>query len=111
MKIPSLHRPMTLKQRVSIPDDMGGQSQSWQDLGMHWCALISRGAGLRLLADVAQSVGNLRIILRAMPQDAPSRPVVGQRFVDGDRQFDIISVAETDDSGLYLECRVNEVQR
>jgi len=102
---------MVLENRVVSPDTMGGHAVSWEALGTHWCALVSRAAGLRLLGDYAQSKGSARVFLRAVPVDAPSRPKTGQRFRDGARVFDIISATEADADGRYLECQVNEVQQ
>ena len=110
-RVPELNRPMVLEDRVLAPDTMGGQLVSWIALGTHWCELVARSMALRLLADHGQAKGTARILLRAVAPDVPSRPKTGQRFRDGARIFNIISVSEADAEGRFLECQVSEVQR
>ena len=49
-----------------------------------------------------------RILVRAAPVGAPSRPRPEQRFREGPRVFDIVSVAEHDAAGRYLEIIAQE---
>lgn len=49
-----------------------------------------------------------RIILRAAPEGAPSRPIPGQRFRQGNRLFAIAAVTETDVKGGHLTCFATE---
>ena len=51
---------------------------------------------------------NFRVLVRAAPQGAPSRPKPNQRFRDGERCYGILAVAESPKSDLYLDCWVKE---
>jgi hypothetical protein len=50
----------------------------------------------------------LRIIVRAAPEGAPSRPLPEQRFRAGQRVFRILAVSEADTGARYLTCFAQE---
>ena len=62
---------------------------------------LGRDAG-----DLAQI--SLRILVRALPQNAPLRPRPDQRFCEGNRVFRILAVADHDQAGRYLMCFAKE---
>ena len=93
-------------QRVS--DGAGGYLETWQALGTLWADVSSRtGRERRDGLTVVSSVG-VRIIVRAAPVGAASRPNPEQRFREGSRVFTIRAVAELDAKGRYLECFADE---
>jgi head-tail adaptor len=49
-----------------------------------------------------------RIVVRAAPPGAPSRPQAGQRFREGGRLFAIRAVAEAGGAGRFLVCFAEE---
>jgi hypothetical protein len=49
-----------------------------------------------------------RIVTRSAPAGAPSRPRPDQRFREGVRVFNILSVAEHDPAGHYLLIEAEE---
>lgn len=108
MSLPDLNRRFTLEAPVRLPDGAGGFTQSWVALGTLWGA-VATASGRQAEGDVSSvSRVSLRIILRAAPQGAPSRPVAGQRLRDGARLFSILAVTETGASARYLSCFATE---
>ena len=104
MSIPQMTRALVLEHPVRTADGACGFVTCWQALGVIWAA-IRPGAG-RETANLARQP--YKITLRAAPYGAPSRPVPGQRFRQGDRIYRIESVAEADAKGLYLTCTATQ---
>ncbi len=108
MTPPNLNRLLVLEEAVRTPDGMGGVSLVWQPLGSLWTNLDARGGAERLLGGREVEVKKFRIITRAAPFGAPSRPRPEQRFREGARVFDILAVAELDGAAQYLEIWAEE---
>lgn len=99
-----LNRLLTLEGTVRTPNGTGGFVEDWAVLGAMW-AHMRAGIGRERGADVATvSRVPYRIIVRAAPIGAASRPVAGQRFRDDGRVFRIEAVADCQDAPLYIEC-------
>lgn len=108
MRAVRLTRVLTLETPAEAPDGAGGLVRSWQPLGEIW-ADMRAGSGREVSGQGASlSRARWRIIVRAAPQDAPSRPRPGQRFREGARLFDILAVAEADAAGRWLLCQAEE---
>jgi head-tail adaptor len=103
-----LTRRLVLEGAVRELDDAGGFIESWQVLGTLWADV--RAAGIRTRdAEAARLSGvTYRITVRAAPIGSPRRPIAGQRFRDGGRQFRIDAVVERPESVLFLDCRASE---
>ncbi len=103
-----LSRKLVLEQAARQGDGAGGYSESWAPVGTLWADMrpgygrARDGAGARL------SLNRWRVICRAAPVGAPSRPVAGQRFVEGTRIYLIEAVSAWDDAGIYLQCFCRE---
>lgn len=108
MMAPKLNRRLVLEERVRVPDGMGGFTQSWVAKGALWADLDARGAVERQIGARTLSVAKFRIITRAAPFGADSRPRPDQRFREGGRSFDILAVGEYDEAGHYLEIWAEE---
>ena len=107
MTTPILNRRIVLEEAQNVPDGAGGFQQSWVPLGTLW-ARISPGSGRELAANAATlSSVPYRIIVRAAPEGAPSRPRPDQRFRKGTRTYRILAVSE-DADGRYLTCFAQE---
>lgn len=107
-RVPRMTRALTLEYASQSADGAGGFHTVWRPLGVIWAELTAGagrdgGAGGASVARVPY-----RIICRAAPDGAPSRPVAGQRFRSGARIFTIEAVSETDASGAYLTCFARE---
>ncbi|MEQ8876919.1 MAG: head-tail adaptor protein [Phycisphaerales bacterium] len=103
-----LNRKLVLEGAERVADGAGGWGESWAALGTLWADVRAR-TGRDARGEAAKvSVAPCRIIVRAAPVGAPSRPVPGQRFRDGTRVFAIQAVAEADGSGRYLTCFAEE---
>lgn len=104
MKPVRLNRKLTLENLVRVPDGAGGFSDSWTPLGDHW-AEVRTGIGRERSIEFTRiSAVYFRVIVRASPEGAPSRPKPDQRFREGNRLFRIQAVAEYDQSGRFLTC-------
>ena len=108
MKTPRLNRKLVLEELVRVPDGMGGFTESWVSKGTLWANLDARGAVERQVGNRTLSVAKFKIITRAAPFGADSRPRPDQRFREGARRFDILAVGEYDDAGFYLEIWAEE---
>ena len=106
---PHLNRALVLEQAFRLPDGAGGYGLSWQALGTIWAEVRAtsgrerEGLGAAALAQVSY-----RIVTRAAPVGAPSRPRPDQRLREGARIFLIRAVAEADPEGRYLICHATE---
>jgi len=108
MKAPRLNRKLVLEAAQRIPDGSGGQNLTWVALGTLW-ARIEAGAGRERAGEfVTLSSVPYRIVVRAAPEGAPSRPRPEQRFREGQRVFRITAVADEDAEGHYLTCFTQE---
>ncbi|MCB1354470.1 MAG: head-tail adaptor protein [Rhodobacteraceae bacterium] len=104
----SLTRELALEERRTTPDGAGGFVVSWVVLGFLWAQVTPR-SGTEFFASFAPRSRILhRILVRAAPPGAPSRPRPEQRFREGERVFDILSVTEASLSARYLEIQAEE---
>lgn len=108
MKAPKLNRKLALEAPVQVPDGAGGFAETWTVLGTLWGALKPGTGREGQAAGLSVSSMSYRIIVRAAPDGAPSRPVPGQRFVDGTRRFRIFAVGEADAGAQFLTCFARE---
>lgn len=108
MKTPRLNRRLVLETRGETPNGSGGFAISWTGLGTVWAAVLP-GTGREGGAE-AVTLGQVscRIVLRAAPDGAESRPRPGQRLREGGRVFGILAVTEADPDARYLTCFARE---
>ena len=108
MKRVQLDRRLILENAQHQADGAGGLIESWQPIGEHW-AEVRAGMGRERSQDFAVvSAVHYRIIVRAAPYGAPSRPTPDQRFREGNRIFPILAVADHDPTGRFLTCYTYE---
>ncbi|WP_101068941.1 head-tail adaptor protein [Roseovarius salinarum] len=103
-----LNRELTLETPQTTPDGAGGFERTWTPLGTLWAELRARTGRETEGAVASLSRMRFRIIVRAAPVGAPSRPQPGQRFRDGARVFAVRAVAEHDQGARYLTCFAEE---
>lgn len=108
MMRPRLNRQLVLEGAVRSPDGAGGYSESWVALGALWAEVGARNGRERVEAEAAVSAVSYRIVVRAAPVGAVSRPRPEQRFREGARLFVIQAVAEQDADGQFLTCFAEE---
>lgn len=108
MSAPRLNRKLVLEEISRVPDGMGGFVETWISKGAIWANLDARGASERLVGGRALPVTKFKIVTRAAPYGADSRPRPDQRFREGARRFDIKAVGEYDEAGHYLEIWAEE---
>ncbi len=108
MMSPKLNRRLILEERVRVADGAGGFTESWVSKGAIWAKLEARGGAEQQLGARVISVSKFRVITRAAPFGADSRPRPDQRFREGGRTFDILAVGEYDEAGRYLEIWAEE---
>lgn len=103
-----LNRRLVLEAAERVPDGAGGFTETWVALGTLWADVRARGGRERATGAVGLSATGFRILVRAAPHGAPSRPLPGQRLRQGARVFAIAAVAEADAAGRYLTCFADE---
>ncbi|CUX81537.1 MAG: gene transfer agenet head-tail adaptor protein [Roseibaca calidilacus] len=108
MSAPNLSRALVLQSPVATPDGAGGFTTTWHSLGTHWAAIDARTGQERFGALGPSGQVALRITLRAAPFGSDRRPRPDQRFVEGQRIYRILTVAEADSQGRYLICTATE---
>jgi len=104
----NLRRKLVLEGVTRQPDNAGGFTEAWSQVGTVWADFRSLSGRVRETGSVTLSYTPYRIVVRAAPQNAASRPVAGQRFRDGSRIFNIRAVTEYDPNGMYLDCSAVE---
>ncbi len=103
-----LTRRLDLEERQNVPDGAGGFSVEWVRLGTLWAEVDARSGRENQVAGRDLPLTAYRIIVRAAPVGAPSRPKADQRLREGTRVFSILAVAEHDTGGRYLTCYAEE---
>jgi len=104
----SLSRSLVLEEVTRQPDNAGGYTESWVALGTLFADVRAGFGRERGLEGATLSYVPYRIVVRAAPVGAASRPKAGQRFRGGDRVYRIEAVADRYRDGLYLECFTKE---
>lgn len=104
----TLSRRLLLETRESTSDGAGGFAVSWRALGTVWADVQARSGREELHAGKPTSRVTSRIVVRAAPVGAASRPRPDQRFREGARIFNILAVAEYDPRGRYLAIDAEE---
>ncbi|MGF1503111.1 MAG: phage head closure protein [Paracoccaceae bacterium] len=108
MTAPRLNRQLALEVPERVADGSGGYTESWAERGRLWAEIRSTPAGEATLGAALVSRVNHRIVVRAAPHGAPSRPTAAHRFREGGRVYRILSVTEADSSGRHLLCNAVE---
>lgn len=104
MTAPRLNRRLVLEGPDRVPDGAGGFREAWRPLGELW-AEIRPGLGREVRQDFAVLAAmHYRVVVRAAPYGAPSRPRPEQRLREGSRVLRIHAVGEHDREGRYLTC-------
>lgn len=105
---PKLTRRLVLEARETAPDGSGGQIVAWRALGGLWAELTARTGREDFVAARTAPVLRWRILVRGAPVGAPSRPRPDQRLREGARVFRILTVAEHDPDGRFLQIEAEE---
>lgn len=106
MTRPSGEVPFVLERRVDTPDGAGGVVSAWQAQGTLWGVLKARTGRERLEGEAGVGTLSYVVSVRGVPHGAPSRPTIRDRLRQGERIFDVVSVAEADPLGRRLACLV-----
>lgn len=108
MRAPHLTRQLVLEERADSPDGAGGRNVAWVPLGVLWAELTPRTGSETVVAGREAPAQGWRIVVRAAPFGAASRPRADQRFREGGRLFNIRTVQEADPAARYLLCLAEE---
>lgn len=106
--VSDLKRALVLEERQTSPDGFGGSVVTWVAVGTLWAKVAARSGREAFVAGRPEARVTYRILVRGAPEGARSRPRADQRFREGGRIFDILSVAEADPRGCYLEIIAEE---
>jgi len=103
-----LNRQLVLETPERAADGAGGFNRGWTPLGTLWAKVVA-GTG-REAAGAAAPLSRVgfKIFVRGAPVGADARPKADQRFVEGERIFRILSVAEDDADARFLVCTAQE---
>lgn len=105
---PVLARRLVLETRDSAPDGSGGFDVVWRALGAIWAEVSARTGREDFISGEARPRVKYRILVRGAPVGSQARPRPDQRFREGARIFNILTVAEHDPRGRYLEIFAEE---
>lgn len=105
---PQLRRRLVLEERESLADGSGGFVVNWRQLGALWADVTARTGYEDFVAGQPRPRVKYRIVVRGTPPGAPSRPRPDQRLREGSRIFNILTVAEADPVGRFLEVYAEE---
>jgi head-tail adaptor len=103
-----LLRRLVLEAPETVPDGSGGFAVGWVPVGALWADVTARTGREDFTGGATRPRTRYRIVVRAMPVGTASRPTAEQRLREGARIFDILSVAERDSAGRYLEIVAEE---
>jgi head-tail adaptor len=103
-----LARRLVLERAERLPDGHGGYVDDWVPLGTLWADIRPLGEREEFVAGRQRSVVRYRIVVRAAPVGAASRPKARQRFRDGVRAFRVLSVTEFGMERQYLRIVAEE---
>lgn len=98
----ALLRRLTLETRVTAPDGAGGHMVEWQAVGALWADVRPRSGREDFVGGQPRPRAAYRIVVRSAPMGAPSRPRPEQRFREGPRVFDILTVSDRDERFLEI---------
>lgn len=104
----ALNRNLILEDPEFEEDGSGGFLATWTKLGSLWAHVAPRKGRETMSGGRPRSRVAYRILVRAAPVGAKSRPRATQRLRDGTRIFEILSVTEADPRGRYLEIEAEE---
>lgn len=108
ISVSDLTRALVLEEPSRAPDEYGGADTTWIPIGTLWARVVARTGRESFVAGRPEGRVTYRIHVRAAPPGARSRPRPDQRFREGQRVFDILSVTEADPRGHYLEIVAEE---
>jgi head-tail adaptor len=104
----NLSRRLVLEERELEADGSGGYAVVWVARGTLWADVAARGGREEFVGGQPRPRARYRILVRAAPVGAASRPRPEQRFREGPRVFDILTVGEHDARGAFLEILAEE---
>jgi SPP1 family predicted phage head-tail adaptor len=101
----AMRRRLLLEAPVSVPDGLGGATQSYKTVAALWAQVEWLSGGEHWRMGRPEQIATCRVTMRwRAGVDA------GQRLRDGERIFDIRAVSDPDDGRRRLVCLVAEVR-
>lgn len=100
----NLNRRLVLEEALRVADGAGGYTETWFAKGTLWAAIKPGTGRERFGAAASLSSIPYRVVVRAAPFGAASRPRADQRFREGERYYSILGVSEYDEDTRYLTC-------
>jgi SPP1 family predicted phage head-tail adaptor len=100
----SLRAELSLRAATPVADGLGGHTEDWTEVATVFARIEPVSATSRFGPDQTMETVTHRITLRWRNGVA-----AGMRFVRQDRNFDIVTVHDPDDTGRYLVCRAREI--
>jgi len=101
-------RKLMLERPVRTADGAGGFDVTWEVLGTLWADMRPKTGREPIVSAQSSTRQPWAISVRGAPAGSPRRPNPSQRFREGARVFNILSVAESDPKGRYLLIQAEE---
>lgn len=99
----ALRSELSLQACTTVPDGMGGHTQSWSEIATVFGRVEPVSATAIYGPDQTVETVTHRVTLRWR-----SGVAAGMRFARQGRNFDIVTVHDPDDTGRYIVCRTKE---
>lgn len=103
MDASNLTSALVLEVKTRVADGGGGWTITWLSLGTLWAAISTSRATEDNLGARAHARITHRVTVRSASETSPRRPSADQRFLAGNRIFDIVGVSEARNPG-FLDC-------
>jgi head-tail adaptor len=103
-----LLRRLVLERTERVPDGAGGFEVTWVPARAIWADVTARTGREDFIGAAGRPRVTYRIVVRGAPVGSASRPSTDQRLREGARIFNILTVAERDARGRYLEILAEE---
>ena len=101
--IGDLNKRLVIEDLDSSPDGAGGSDINWIQFANVWAKVKPRHQSEKLFADTVTSTTSHLITIRYLQGLRPR-----MRFVDGTRQFEILSIVNVDEADKWLSCLCQE---
>lgn len=101
--IGELNKRLVIEDLATTPDGAGGSDVSWIEFASVWAKVRPRYGSEKLFADAITSTTTHIITIRYLTGLRPR-----MRFVEGGREFDILSIVNVDEADKWLSCLCRE---
>lgn len=106
MSAGELRHRLVLEERVATPDGLGGETESWLEIGRPWGRIEPASGAERLVGDQLEARVTHNITVRYRAGVTPAH-----RLRMDTRVFEVLSVTNRFERSAWLECQCREIFR